>query len=65
MNTREIRMQHYVELDNLERTYYDKGFISDNAIDYDFLHERSHYKPLGQRFRPFFLKPMYARRREW
>lgn len=30
MNTREIRMQHYVEMNNLEHNYYDRAFISDN-----------------------------------
>lgn len=65
MNTREIRMQHYIEMENLERDEYDKGRINDNELDYDFLHKREHYKPLGQRFRPFFLMPMYASRRDW
>ena len=47
MNTREIRMQHYIEMENLERDEYDKGRINDNELNYDFLHERVHYKPLG------------------
>ena len=65
MNTREIRMEHYVGLQNLEKTYYDKGYLNDNVFDYEFLHKRDHYKPLGQKWRPFFLKPLYARRRDW
>ena len=47
MNTREIRMQHYVTMQNLDHDFYDKGYINDNVLDYDFLHKRDHYKPLG------------------
>ena len=65
INTREIRMQHYLDMDNLERNVYDKGSINDNEIDYDFLHKREHYNPLNYRFRPFFTMPLYARRQDW
>ena len=47
MNTREIRMDHYVEMQNLDKSYYDKGYINDNVMDYEYLHNSSHYKPLG------------------
>ena len=47
MNTREIRMDHYVEMQNLDKSYYDKGYINDNVMDYGYLHNSSHYKPLG------------------
>ena len=40
-------MDHYIGMQNLEKTYYDKGYINDNVLDYDFLHNRQHYKPLG------------------
>lgn len=38
MNTREIRMDHYIGMQNLETEYYDKGRINDNELEYDFLH---------------------------
>ena len=47
MNTREIRMDHYVDMQNLDKSYYDKGYINDNVMDYEYLHNSSHYKPLG------------------
>ena len=47
MNTREIRMDRYVEMQNLDKSYYDKGYINDNVMDYEYLHNSSHYKPLG------------------
>mmetsp|Transcript_16501 Transcript_16501/g.20900 ORF Transcript_16501/g.20900 Transcript_16501/m.20900 type:complete len:120 (+) Transcript_16501:233-592(+) len=65
MNTREIRMQHYVELQNLDKNEYDKNFINDNLLDYDYLHDPRNYRPLGQRYRPFNLLPSYARREDW
>lgn len=65
MNTREIRMDHYIEMQNLEKSDYDKGHINDNSIDYEFLHKREHYRPLGQKYRPFYIMPMYARRQDW
>ena len=52
-------------MQNLEQEDYDRGRINDNELDYDFLHQRAHYKPLGQRFRPFYLMPLYARRQDW
>ena len=44
MNTREIRVAHYAQMQNLDRLEYDKTYINDNVLDYDFLHERSHYR---------------------
>ena len=49
----------------MDKTYYDKGYINDNVLDYEFLHKRAHYMPLVQRFRLFFPKPTYARRQDW
>ena len=65
MNTREIRMDHYVDMQNLDKSYYDKGYINDNVMDYEYLHNSSHYKPLGQKYRPFYLMPMYGSRKDW
>lgn len=47
MNTREIRMQHYVKLQNLDKQVYDKPYINDNMIDYDYLVRRDNYRPIG------------------
>ena len=54
-------------MQNLDHTYYDKGRINDNELDYDFLHQREHYRPLigHSKFRPFYLLPAYARRQDW
>lgn len=66
MNTREIRMNHYVDMQNLEQSVYDKGSINDNELDYEFLQDSANYRVLGQkRSRPFFLMPTYARREDW
>lgn len=47
MNTREIRTNHYITMQNLELEYYNKSYINDNVLDYDFLHDKSNYRPLG------------------
>ena len=65
MNTREIRMQHYVRMQNLEAEVYDKGRINDNVMEYPFLTDRANYRPLGQKWRPFFIMPQYSRRTDW
>lgn len=65
INTREIRVEHYSALQNLELDHYDKGYVNDNVLEYDFLHKKGHYRPLGQRLRPFFQRPLYARRQDW
>ena len=52
-------------MQNLDKNVYDKAYINDNLIDYDFLVKRDNYKPLGQRYRPFQLIPPYARRQDW
>lgn len=65
MNTREIRTNHYINMQNLELEYYNKSYMNDNVLDYDFLHDKANYRPLGQQRRPFFLMPRYARRQDW
>ena len=47
----------------LERKYYDKSFINDNNMEYEFLHDSKTYKPLGQRFRffPYYVYPAYSK----
>ena len=65
MNTREIRMQHYLEMQALERKVYDKGYINDNLLEYDYLLDSENYRPLGQKWRPFYLLPPYARPGDW
>lgn len=65
MNTREIRMDHYIGMQNLEQSVYDKNSINDNELEYEFLNDPQNYRVLGQKRRPFFLMPTYARRRDW
>ena len=40
-------MLHYVELQNLDKKDYDKPYINDNLIDYEYLVKRDNYRPLG------------------
>ena len=64
-NTKEIRISHFNKMLTLEKTYYDKTNINDNILEYPFLHDRKNYMPLGQRFRPFYIKPFYAKRSDF
>ena len=46
-NTSDIRAQHFKEMESLERTYYNKQYINDNDMSYEYLYKRDNYKPLG------------------
>ena len=65
MNTAEIRQDHFDKLESLDATLYNKAKINDDQMTYDFLHKKEHYRPLGQRLRPFYMKPLYARREDF
>ena len=65
LNTKEIRREHYGYMANLKEKYYDRGLINDSMLTFDYLHNRENYKPLGQRWRPFFIKPMYAKQKDF
>ena len=50
---------------NLERDLYNKPLQNDNSLEFAYLHDKNNYKVLGQKYRPFYLKPLYARRKDF
>ena len=60
-----MRIGHYNKMLNLDKTTYDKTRLNDSVLEYPFLHDKNNYKPLGQRFRPFYFKPFYAKREDF
>ncbi len=57
---------YFNEIEGLERQVYDKAYINDNVLDYNYLHERKNYMLLmGQKYRPFFLQPFYAKQSDF
>ena len=64
-NTSDIRAQHFKEMESLERTYYNKQYINDNDMSYEYLYKRENYKPLGQKWRPFFIMPRYSSQKHY
>ena len=65
LNYQEKRLLHIRELETLPTRVYDKAYLNDNECEFSFLHDKSNYKPLNQKWRPFYWKPMYARRSDF
>lgn len=61
LNDQEKRLIYFDNIESLEERVYNKPRINDNQLEFNFLHDRKNYKPLGQKYRPFFIKPYYAK----
>lgn len=58
LNDTEKRQLYFQSIEGLR---YDKTPINDNEMDTSFLNDKANYRPLGQRWRPVYLKPFYAK----
>ena len=57
-------MLYIDRLENLEERDYNRSFVNDNLCDFSFLNDKKNYNPLGKRWRPFFIKPIYANQKD-
>jgi hypothetical protein len=65
LNAEEKKLLYFKELETLDRRVYDKPFINDNVLEFQYLHDTKNYLPLNQKWRPFFIKPYYAKRTDY
>ena len=66
LNDKEKRQVYFNQIRGLEKEVYDKAYINDNLLDYSYLHDRKNYMLLmSHKYRPFFLKPFYAKRTDF
>ena len=62
LNDKEKRALYIRDMATLERRVYDKTYINDNKVDFKYLTDKENYRVLpSQKYRPFFLKPFYAK----
>lgn len=64
LNDKEKRHLYFQDIASLQKQVYDKPYINDNHLDYSFLHDNANYK-LNKRWRPFFLRPFYAKQTDF
>jgi hypothetical protein len=65
LNDKEKRMLYFNTLETLPLKVYDKNYINDNLMEYKYLQDNNTYMLLGQRRRPFFIKPFYQKPGEY
>eukprot|EP00347_Sterkiella_histriomuscorum_P016034 403354744 len=65
LNDKEKKILYFRSIDTMEDRLYDKSILNDEEMQFKYLHEKSNYKPLAQRYRPFFLKPFYAKQSDF
>jgi len=62
LNDREKRALYFRDMATLEKRVYNKAYINDNNVDFKSLTDKENYKVLpSQKYRPFYLKPFYAK----
>jgi hypothetical protein len=54
-------MLYFNEIDTLKERVYDRPYMNDE-LEYSYIMDKSNYKPLGQRWRPFFIMPFFAKK---
>ena len=64
LNDAEKKLLYIDRLENHEEKDYNRSFVNDNLCDFSFLNDKKNYNPLGKRWRPFFIKPIYANQKD-
>ena len=64
LHTHEIRLEHYVKMSQLGRSY-NKPQLNDSIMEYDYLHARKNYNPLGKGGLRLLSKPWYSTRADF
>lgn len=67
LNDKEKIQLYLNTIATLPRNVYNKPAINDNDVEYSYLHDKENYKLLSkhEKGRPFFIKPMYAKRTDF
>ncbi|CDW87617.1 UNKNOWN [Stylonychia lemnae] len=61
LNDAEKRMLYFRSIEALDDRVYNKPKINDEQLQFSFLHDRKNYLLRGERWRPFFIQPPYAK----
>ena len=64
LNVQEKKLVYQAKINSLDQLVYDKTYVNDNLVNFDYLVDKKNYNPLGQRsflsrwlfVRPFYLK---------